>query len=509
MNVFEDLVVELKEENLLEETFIDFTLANGNGHLSIPDAADGASSQPSANGHAFSDAAATSSDSANARTRLAKQIASMELVELVLSAIANANGRQSLPYDVLSVKKSFHRYSQATADQGDEDRSDVEIEVLSSVEEWQHDLELRDKNISTAAFRKYVESANPPLGPQALFALVRFYRSIPDSRETIAKFDFVVTRLFSKFVDGERREILCPRTEIVKYLTQRYTEWSLDNFKSVPADDPQITVPSSSFDELASEAESTLNFGELIKSGFFNRVVELKESIARAMFVPRIMAATVESNLRISNHLINLLELERERHGSGMASKFADVDFSLVSDAVARTFDSIGAPADDDSFEDEHEPRAVAEVDKIKQDRPIRKPRSNSARRSTSRPRSIFGVNRWLLLATVVIVTVSIGIYIWADRVEDNPVRNDGVKVVDLEKPELKRFVRTSKISGTMLYAVVTPAFEEMSVDVQRDYLKSLYQFGSQKGYDKVTLINERGRNIAFADAGRFEVTAR
>jgi hypothetical protein len=509
MNVFEDLVVELKEENLLEETFIDFTLANGNGHLSIPDAADGASSQPSANGHAFSDAAATSSDSANARTRLAKQIASMELVELVLSAIANANGRQSLPYDVLSVKKSFHRYSQATADQGDEDRSDVEIEVLSSVEEWQHDLELRDKNISTAAFRKYVESANPPLGPQALFALVRFYRSIPDSRETIAKFDFVVTRLFSKFVDGERREILCPRTEIVKYLTQRYTEWSLDNFRSVPGDDPQITVPSSSFDALAAEAESTLNFGDMIKSGLFGRVAELKESNGRAMFVPRIMAAAVEANLRISSHVLNLLELERERHGSAMSSKFSDVDFSLVSDAVARTFDSIGAPPADETFEDEHQSRTAAEVERIKPDRPVRKLRSHSISRGDGRRSSIFGVNRWLLLATIVIVTVSIGIYIWADRVEDTPVRNDGVKVVDLEKPELKRFLKTSKISGTMLYAVITPAFEEMSVDVQREYLKSLYQFGPQKGYDRVTLINERGRNIAFADSGRLELTAR
>lgn len=503
MNVFEDLVTELKEENLLEEIFFDLPSANGNGQ---PYSA-AFSSVASANGPSLDNGSGTTSEALQAR--LSQQIAAMELVELVLSAVANANGQRTLPYDVLSVKKSFHRYSRAVSDPETEDFFEAESDVLASIESWQHDLALRDEKIPTAAFRKYVESANPPLSPHALFALVRFYRSLPVSNITLGKFDFVVTRLFSKFVDGERRKMLCPQSEAVKYLTQRYSDWSVDNFRSIPADDPEIAVPVSRFGVLAAEAESAGSFAELVKSNFFQRLSELKSATGATMFVPKVIAAAVEANLHIATRMIELLGKERDRHGEGLGSRLASVDFSLISDAVARTFEVNNSNEINDPASADSGARAAGDVEKIKVGDPSRPNRRRSRANAGGKSSAIFGVNRWLLLATVLTVVVSLGVYVWADRFADEPAKPDTVRVIDLEKPELKRFVTATKLSGTMLYAVVTPAFEEMSVDVQRDYLKSLYQFGGQKGYARVTLMNSRGRNIGYADAERLEMGTR
>ena len=89
MNVFEDLVVELKEENLLEETFIDLPVAvkpdshSGNGHSSTNGNVQFAS--PSTPGFGVVDPVIN-------RERLSEQIAAIELVDLVLTAIASENG---------------------------------------------------------------------------------------------------------------------------------------------------------------------------------------------------------------------------------------------------------------------------------------------------------------------------------------------------------------------------------------------------------------------------------
>jgi hypothetical protein len=502
MNVFEDLVVELKEENLLEEIFFENPSTNGNGQLLEA----GYSGDAMIEGNSFANGSYASPEAV--RNRLSQQIASMELAELVISAVENANGKHSQQYDVLAVKKAFHRYSQMANDPESEDFFDAESEVLAAIESWQHDLALRDEKIVVATFRLYVESANPPLGPQALFAMLRFYRSLPVSSITVGKFDFVVTRLFSKFVDGERREMICSQQDAVKYLTQRYTDWSVDNFRSLPGDAPEVAGPVSTLGELAIEAEGATAFADLHKSNFFERLSELKTDTGSSMFVPKVIAATVDANLRIATRLIDLLERERDRHGAGVTSTLSEIDFGRVSDAVARTFNAFGK--DDDAVDDpEMHTSSDTVADRIKIDAPVRSKRNRSKPSDTAARSAIFGVNKWLLLATILTVIVSLGVYVWADRFADEPVKTDTVKVIDLEKPELKRFLMTAKLSGPMLYAVVTPAFEEMAVDVQREYLKSLYQYGGQKGYSKVTLMNGRGRNIGYADGERFEIGAR
>jgi hypothetical protein len=507
MNVFEDLVVELKEANLLEETFIDLPLAvnasaetgNGNG------SGNGGTkfSVPSANEFGVLDPALN-------RERLSEQIAAIELVDLVLAAIATANGKQTSPYDALSLKKTFHRFAQTSASPESEEYFELEAEVVSSIDAWEHELSQRDEELSAAMFRRYVETANPPLSPQALFALVRFYRSSMPTESTLTKFDLTVTRLFSKFVDGERREMLCPRTEAVKYLTQRYSSWGVENFRSMPADDPATVEAIASFENLLTSAESVSGLSELVKSEVFDELRDLKRELGELLFVPRVTAAVIETNLRMATRVITLIEQEKERHGSAAASRLSAADLSIISDALGRTFAiDIADLQDQDLTADAVDTLAEKSKERKEKRSERRAQPSKPAAEKKTRRSTIFGVNRWLLFATILTVVVSLGIYVWAEKFTDEPAASDSVRAIIIDNAELKRFVKTAKLSGPMLYAVVTPAFEEMSVEVQRDYLKDLYQYGRQKGYSKVTLVNEQGRNVAFADDGRLEVAPR
>jgi hypothetical protein len=128
--------------------------------------------------------------------------------------------------------------------------------------------------------------------------------------------------------------------------------------------------------------------------------------------------------------------------------------------------------------------------------------RAKAAKGSRS---NLFGVNRWLLLTTVLVVIASVGIYLWSEYYAGEDASTVGVKVVDLDKPELKKYIKVSKLSGNMLYAVVTADYEKLDADGQREYLQKVLQTGPVKGYAKVTFLNEQGKQIAYATADRIE----
>ena len=77
---------------------------------------------------------------------------------------------------------------------------------------------------------------------QAMLALARFYRNSPYSEPVRAKFDFVITRLFSRPVSGERRKPLFSRDEALGHLNALYREWSSVQLYSAQDDLSNITL---------------------------------------------------------------------------------------------------------------------------------------------------------------------------------------------------------------------------------------------------------------------------
>ena len=507
MKVFEDIIVELQEENLLEETVLvpPKTDSNGNGHVARP------SSNGNGNGHKNGSSSANKKQPAidraaflpkSERTNPADQMSALQFVEFVVSAAERLGGAGTLPYDDLQVQMAFHRYTQATSDSSSEEYVEAEAALVNSLRSWEEDLVKRDQAVPVVAIRRFAETANPPLSPQALFALIRFYRSVPVSENAYLKFDFVVTRLFSKFVDNERREIICSRHDVVKHLDQRYSEWGMNAFKSIPADDPDIALLCLSFDDFSAEAARAVRLSELVKSGIFERLCELKRSSGAMFFVPQVTSAVIECNLKISARLFDLLHEEAERGGLG---HLTGIDNERISDAVARTFDlSIAGdviPLSDRSPNDGQE----ASTQKISL-RPSKQVKAKRQKRSGQTRSNIFGVNKWLLFITVFSVIVSAGLYIWSEYGSEEPVTPSTVQSIDLQSPEIAAYIKTAKVNNDMLHAVITPKYMEISADKRRDLLQQVRELGETKGYKRVTFYDQEGKTIAYASADRIDI---
>ena len=62
------------------------------------------------------------------------------------------------------------------------------------------------------------------------------------------------------------------------------------------------------------------------------------------------------------------------------------------------------------------------------------------------------------------------------------------------------------KKSRDMIYVVTTPAFDDLARDQQENYLRKLQIAGAEKGYSKVSLLNDRGKNFAFASPDKIQL---
>lgn len=504
MKVFEDILVELQEENLLEETVLLPPKANGNGTAyPIPPSSNG-------NGHRNGSSSTKRKQPDPYRGALRRdvgrinpsdQMSALQLVEFVVSEAERLDRAAGRPFDDLQVQKALHRYTQSGTDKESDEFLEAESALVESLRSWEEDLVKRDASIPVDKLRRYAESANPPLSPQALFALVRFYRTVPVSENAYLKFDFVVTRLFSKFIDGERREILCPRAEVVKHLNQRYSDWGMNAFKALPADDPDVALVCLSFDDFAAEAERALRISDLFDTKFFDRLNELKRSSGAMSFIPQVTAAAIESNLKISFRLADLIADATKRGG---LARLGDVDTESVSNAIARTFE-IGTVSEP-HHRSETRP---AEADTVPAAaRPVKPPKAaKSNRANASGGLRLTGVNPWLLLGTILSVIISVGIYVWSEYYTDEPTAtSSAVRTVDLEKPDLKQYVKTSKVTGETLYVVVTLKFIELSPDKRRDVVQQISQLGESKGYKRVALYDAEGKTIAYGSADRTDI---
>jgi hypothetical protein len=513
MNVFEDLVVELKEENLLEETVIDLSKVNGtgmlNGALPVPEFVAEAPSEfqqhnleppLETRSRGSADHKPAPKFEVNQR-RLSEWTTALQHVEYVLTAMENmVSGGTKPVFDDLPVKKALHTYIQASSEPESDEYLAAESAMVTALENWEDDLAKRDQSIDPDDLRVYGETANPPLSPQALFSLVRFYRSAPLTEATSAKFDSIVTRLFSKFLDGKRREMLCPRQDIIRHLNQRYRAWGFD-VEPVGLDDPDITLLQLTFDDFAAEAESAASISELVSAGIFGRICEFKQSVGTLLFSSQVAAAAIECNLRVSAKVIDLAS-------NSAADQLTQPDKRLISRSVARTLDFGRDVPEAESTSSAPEPDTAPAGGGTEQ---AKKQRA-AGKRSTSRPggalrkSTLFGVNRWLLLGTFLTVMASVGIYVWAEYLAAEPTSSAGVRTVDLENPEIKMYVKTAKVSGDLLYAVVNTEFDKLSRDDKGELLRKMLAMGEQKGFRKITLINPAGKHVGYASDNRTDI---
>ncbi len=578
MDIFEDLVTELKEENLLENTVIENKPTAEKGK---PKKAEGFSAsepekevtlgskhsqEPSANkpeqketvseskANSFSDkdlsvdaeqsnrkaeiaskqevppvkedvkAQVYNSDNQSDKIKLPKtdseekefyrqraidEVTGLQMVEHVLTGVEREQMKvSSAAYNDIKVKQALHNFLKVADDLKSPDHAKAEFNLMQETEDWYSSLSRRDRNVSVSHIRRYCETTKPALSSQALLALARFYRNSPYTESVRSKFDLIITRLFSKEAKDERRELLFDKEELIKHLKELYADWASVPLYSTQDDDSDILLSVLQFQEFIDEAKEAEKFDDLVKKDFFKRIKVFKEKTHETFFSPQLVAAAIESNVIVGNIYVELIEKER-KSDNDLEEKYGVIHDKAISEATSKTLELLELikekkPIPQTEKQSEEPKQKSAHKKKVKEE----KVKDKSATKKESDGK-IFGVNKWILFASVFVIGFSIWFYFGqssqpVDEKEDK--LPPGVVKVNLERSFLKDHIHKARISKESFFAIAKPSWSDLDRNEKMEFLKKIQQLGKEKNFNKVMILDEEGKALATANESSVNV---
>ncbi|HEY0459189.1 MAG TPA: hypothetical protein VGC97_08525 [Pyrinomonadaceae bacterium] len=556
MSIFEDLIEELKEENLLEETVIEFHKGKEAVATAQAEHAAAVNAQPG-NAAAFANPQIPSilneksyefsaadeiygaeeiaageppmalenpdgfvsplepeeakkrpdfvkpkvfvSEKEFFRKRAMDEVTGLQMVDHVLSGVEREQMKLvPKPYDDLTVKLALHDFMQVAHESNTTEHAQSEFRLMQETENWCSALSHRDKHISIAHLRRHCETTRPALSAQALIALAHFYRNSPYSEPVRSKFELVVTRLFSREAEADQRELLLSREEMIQQLKELYADWSSIQLYSADEADSEIVISVMKFDDFVEEAENTKSFEELITSDFFNRLRLFKQNCNENFFAPLVTVSAIEANVRIGNRYLELLNKEKENFSAAtLEERYGFLHDQAISDATGKTFQL--AELLNERNGNTREAAEIVEVSvKEQASRPVK---------TVQKPRNkLFAINKWLLAATLLTLVVCGGLYFWAERESQEIKPSPSVKKVNFENSDFKDYIQTARLSEETLFGITTAAWENMNGEKKQEMLRKLLLIGTEKNFKKVHLINSNGKSVGFASPDKVEV---
>lgn len=513
MNVFDDLIDELKAEELLEtnraekepesETAAilkELAALEENAEVNRPnsDTADDQGREI-----ALPEIPKPDNQTDFFRKRAMEEVSSLQMVEHVISSTEREH-MKIVPagFDDIEVKKALHRFLRVSNLESPE-HAGLEYLLLQESERWNSAIAERDSRISVANIRRFCERSRPALSSQALMALARFYRNLPFSEEVRNKFDVVMTRLFSRDLDDESRRLIFNRDEMAAHIVTLYSNWSSIQIYSEAENGDEITLAVSRFEDLVVEAESAETFDKLLEVSFFEKLRLYKDSTAELFYVPEVCAAGIECNVRVGNKYVKLIRNEKAKTKTAtVEQKYGYSYDQIISDAAAKTLLLVNLlktkhddGGDDDSGPsfDEVFPEKVTAV-------------SGKSESKGSSRFEIFGVNKWFMAVAFLLIAISIGLYFWSENVSST---QDGAVIaaeIDLGTAEIKEHLQAARGSGETLYGIVRPTWAAMSEDEKKVFLQKVFIIGREKGFKRITLVSSRGRTVGFASDEKSEI---
>ncbi len=247
--------------------------------------------------------------------RAIEKMKALQSVERVMSNVERVMlNRLPDKFDLGSVVTAIDALNVALRE-GDEDK--VREAVFAVSQDLEAALQLlvtRDATIMPYHLRRFYEEETTSLDLNSLAALTSFYRALPHSESNRGKYDFVVTRLFSHAEPGRSvryRHLRISREQLAKRLTEMCLAWG-----EVVAPDPAEAVNVSKsidlFDHFITEVKAIKKFDELVHRAFLQRIRDFKARIGALLYLPEVTAASVESNVVVTNCFLTLLETESE-----------------------------------------------------------------------------------------------------------------------------------------------------------------------------------------------------
>jgi len=544
MNVFEELVVELKQENLLEETVIDDHLLNGtdtaqldrteepNKPETVGPAAEATQEQPESDAIKEQPAELPDVASLPAATaipdepikvkkgpqfyqkRAIAEVSCLQMVEHVLTGVEREYLRiVPKTYDDFNAKKALNAFLNVAENVESDEHKAAEFHLLHETEAWCSALAERDRDIPVASFRLCCENSRPSLSSQAMLGLARFYRNLPFAEPVRAKFDFIITRLFSRPLDGSKRACLFSREDALTHINTLYGEWSSVPLYEAGEDESDLLLTALSFEDLATEAENASAFDQLIANDFFGRLRLFKESINELFFAPNVVVAAIECNVRVGNAYVELLERERRKmDDESLQSKYAEMQQDAVSDAAARTLDLVDLlrnppvhlPVQEASVT---EPIALEsdQTPEIAPTLPVAEAKKAPSGLIAKVVDQVRSINRTLLAVSILMVAASVGIWLWSNYAEEE-ISTAGVSQITVEGTFLDEHIKTAKVSQDVFYGLLKPSWDAMPKEKRLEYLQKVFGACKEFNCTQVNLLTKDGKAAAYASATRLDV---
>lgn len=273
------------------------------------------------------------------KQRAIDEVSGLQMVEHVISGIEREQMKSvSGSYNDLQVKQALHNFLKIN-DPETSEHAAAEFQLMQETENWYSSLSRRDRKIAVAQFRRFCELTKPPLSSRALMALGRFYRNSPFAEPVRGKFDLVVTRLFTQEADSGKREILFKKEEIARHVQELYKDWASVPLYPTDENDSGILLCVLQFQDFVDEVSSVEKFDDLIRSELFTRIKAFKEKTSENFFCPQVVAAAVECNVAVGNKYIDLIE--KEKNSNRLCEKYGMMHDETISEATGKTLELI------------------------------------------------------------------------------------------------------------------------------------------------------------------------
>lgn len=439
--------------------------------------------------------------------RAMEEVTGLQMVEFVLSGVEREQMKVvSLAYDDLGVKKALHTFMQISEDVHSPEHAQAEFSLMQETENWCSALSHRDRRISVAHLRRFCETTRPVLSTQALISLARFYRNLPFSESVRSKFDLVVSRLFSKETEYEKRELFFTREELTGHLKELYAEWSSIQLYSNEDNDDEIVIATKTFEDFMNEAARADSFGDLVKQDFFNRLREFKEKTQELFYAPAVAATAIECNIFIGNIYVDLIENERSRTNvDELQEKYGFIHDQSISDATSKTLQLVELLKEREikvEVRPETENQQAKKKDK-KADESYKT--ENVFSFSKRKGKALFGINKWLLMTTVFVVLLCGGLFVYVEFLAEDLQMSPTVKKVELEGKSYKEFIQTARISDNTFYGVTLPGWDSLPEEKRTGEINKILQDTRSSAVKTIHLLNQKGKTVAFATPEKIE----
>lgn len=424
------------------------------------------------------------------RKRAMEEVSFLQMVESAFAGVER-DQLKIVPtlYDDLEVKKVLHSYLQILPKAAQAERSQAEFQLMQATENWYSTLAGRDKRMMAAHLRRYCETSRPPLSMPALVALARFYRNAPYSETVRGKFDLMITRIFSREDYTGKRELSFERAELIAFIKDLYAEWASVPMYSTDEDDEGILKTVAQFEEFVKEAKAVGNFDALINGNFFNRLRQFKESTNEDFYAPPVTAAVIEMNVEIGNRYIELLEREKARDGvEAVENRYGLINDGTVSETMGKTMSLTELLA-----QKQTPPEPEQEREEIVEPSPpviVKTEKEIEIEKNTN-------YAKWILLslvgvAAIAIIYFSVAFFLPSPQVTSVPV--------EIENSTLKNYLQKAQVEDETLKGIVLPEWEKMDGNTRKEALKTMLTFGGEKGFRKIELVDQNQQKVGIAD---------